>query len=468
MRREVRATANRLANFDDANLRRSARAAVAAGARVQRALEILGDDIPDHLRVAGELRLGPQAGQPRGARRPGRPADDQGRGRRPDPAAARDGRQAGLRPGHPRHRGQPHPRHARRLTDPSSTCWYRACRSPRRRVSDVTGRVVESADRATRPGSGDVRRTRRRGDCRDRPGGHQRLRPHRPQLLPRRARAGRRHRGRRRQRPHRQQDAGPPAEVRHHPRPPRRGRVTTTTRTSSSAAARSARSRSATRPRCRGRSSAPTSSSSRPASSPTPTRPRRTSTAARRRSSSRRRPRTRTSPSSSAPTTTTYDPAKHHIISNASCTTNCLAPMAKVLNDSFSIERGLMTTIHAYTRTRTCRTARTRTCAGPAPPRSTSCRPPPVRPRRSSLVLPELKGKLDGFAMRVPIPTGSATDLTVTRRPRDHGRRGQRRVQGGGRRRRSRATSPTPRTRSSPPTSSPTRRRASSTPSSPR
>ena len=57
MRREVRATANRLANFDDANLRRSARAAVAAGARVQRALEILGDDIPDHLRIAGELRL---------------------------------------------------------------------------------------------------------------------------------------------------------------------------------------------------------------------------------------------------------------------------------------------------------------------------------------------------------------------------------------------------------------------------
>ena len=57
MRREVRATANRLANFDDANMRRSARAAVAAGARVQRALEILGDEIPDHLRVAGELRL---------------------------------------------------------------------------------------------------------------------------------------------------------------------------------------------------------------------------------------------------------------------------------------------------------------------------------------------------------------------------------------------------------------------------
>ena len=116
MRREVRATANRLANFDDANLRRSARAAVAAGARVQRALEILGDDIPDHLRVAGRAAAGAQAGQPRGARHAGRPADDQGRGGRPDPPAARAGRQAGLRPGHPGHRGEPHPGHARRLT----------------------------------------------------------------------------------------------------------------------------------------------------------------------------------------------------------------------------------------------------------------------------------------------------------------------------------------------------------------
>ncbi len=61
-----------------------------------------------------------------------------------------------------------------------------------------------------------------------------------------------------------------------------------------------------------------------------------------------------------------YDPSQHHIISNASCTTNCVAPMAKVLLDSFGIVKGLMTTVHAYTRTRTCRTARTRTCAGPA------------------------------------------------------------------------------------------------------
>ena len=79
MRREVRATANRLANFDDANLRRSARAAVAAGARVERALEILGDDVPDHLQLAGDLRLEHKQASPGGARRAGRPAADQGR-----------------------------------------------------------------------------------------------------------------------------------------------------------------------------------------------------------------------------------------------------------------------------------------------------------------------------------------------------------------------------------------------------
>ena len=71
-----------------------------------------------------------------------------------------------------------------------------------------------------------------------------------------------------------------------------------------------------------------------------------------------------------------------------------------------------MTTIHAYTRTRTCRTARTRTCAAPAPPRSTSSRPRTGAAKAIGLVLPELKGKLDGYALRVPVPTGSATDLT--------------------------------------------------------
>ena len=94
MRREVRATANRLANFDDANLRRSARAAVAAGARVERALEILGDDVPDHLREAGELRLEHKQASLEELGQLRRPADDQGRRRRPDPPAAGDGRQA--------------------------------------------------------------------------------------------------------------------------------------------------------------------------------------------------------------------------------------------------------------------------------------------------------------------------------------------------------------------------------------
>ena len=114
MRREVRASANRLANFDDANLRRSARAAVAAGARVERALEILGDDVPDHLKAAGVLRVAEQAGEPGGAGPAARPAADQGRGRRPDPAAAGHRRQARGRAGDPEHRGQPQRRDAGR------------------------------------------------------------------------------------------------------------------------------------------------------------------------------------------------------------------------------------------------------------------------------------------------------------------------------------------------------------------
>ncbi|HET6478539.1 MAG TPA: type I glyceraldehyde-3-phosphate dehydrogenase, partial [Actinoplanes sp.] len=109
----------------------------------------------------------------------------------------------------------------------------------------------------------------------------------------------------------------------------------------------------------------------------------------------------------------TYDPAKHTIISNASCTTNCLAPMAKVLNDSIGIERGLMTTIHAYTQDQNLQDGphkdlrRARAAALNVVPTSTGAA------KAVSLVLPELKGKLDGFAMRVPVPTGSATDLTV-------------------------------------------------------
>ena len=109
-----------------------------------------------------------------------------------------------------------------------------------------------------------------------------------------------------------------------------------------------------------------------------------------------------------------YDPENHHIISNASCTTNCLGPLAKVLNDSFGIERGLMTTIHAYTADQNLQDGphpdlrRARAAAINMVPTSTGAA------KAIGLVLPELKGKLDGFAIRVPVPTGSATDLTVT------------------------------------------------------
>ena len=108
-----------------------------------------------------------------------------------------------------------------------------------------------------------------------------------------------------------------------------------------------------------------------------------------------------------------YDSVKHNIISNASCTTNCLAPIAKVLNDEFGIVRGLMTTIHAYTNDQVILDfphkdlRRSRAAALSIIPTSTGAA------KAISLVLPELKGKLDGYALRVPVPTGSATDLTV-------------------------------------------------------
>ena len=109
----------------------------------------------------------------------------------------------------------------------------------------------------------------------------------------------------------------------------------------------------------------------------------------------------------------TYDPENHHIISNASCTTNCLAPLAKVFNDKFGIERGLMTTVHAYTADQNLQDGphsdlrRARAAALNIVPTSTGAA------KAIGLVLPELKGKLDGFALRVPVPTGSITDLTV-------------------------------------------------------
>ncbi len=109
-----------------------------------------------------------------------------------------------------------------------------------------------------------------------------------------------------------------------------------------------------------------------------------------------------------------YDADKHTVISNASCTTNCIAPLAKVLNDAFGIERGLMTTIHAYTQDQNLQDGphsdlrRARAAALNIVPTSTGAA------KAIGLVLPELKGKLDGYALRVPVPTGSATDLTVT------------------------------------------------------
>jgi len=108
-----------------------------------------------------------------------------------------------------------------------------------------------------------------------------------------------------------------------------------------------------------------------------------------------------------------YDPANHHIISNASCTTNCLAPLAKVFNDTFGIEHGLMTTVHAYTADQNLQDGphgdlrRARAAAINIVPSSTGAA------KAIGLVLPELKGKLDGFALRVPVPTGSIVDLTL-------------------------------------------------------
>ncbi|MEP6853049.1 MAG: type I glyceraldehyde-3-phosphate dehydrogenase [bacterium] len=109
-----------------------------------------------------------------------------------------------------------------------------------------------------------------------------------------------------------------------------------------------------------------------------------------------------------------YDPAAHTIISNASCTTNCLAPLAKVLNDAIGIERGFMTTIHAYTQDQNLQDGphkdlrRARAAALNIVPTSSGAA------KAIGLVLPELNGKLDGYAMRVPLPTGSVTDLTAT------------------------------------------------------
>jgi glyceraldehyde 3-phosphate dehydrogenase len=110
---------------------------------------------------------------------------------------------------------------------------------------------------------------------------------------------------------------------------------------------------------------------------------------------------------------TMYDPAKHHVLSNASCTTNCLAPVAKVLHTSFGIKRGLMTTVHSYTNDQQILDLphsdlrRARAAALSMIPTTTGAA------RAVSLVLPELKGKLDGMAVRVPTPNTSLVDLTA-------------------------------------------------------
>ena len=108
-----------------------------------------------------------------------------------------------------------------------------------------------------------------------------------------------------------------------------------------------------------------------------------------------------------------YDPATHHVVSNASCTTNCLAPVAMVLNDAFGIQRGVMTTIHAYTNDQRILDLphqdlrRARAAALNQIPSTTGAA------KAIGLVVPELKGKLDGLAIRVPVPDGSLVDLTV-------------------------------------------------------
>ena len=147
-----------------------------------------------------------------------------------------------------------------------------------------------------------------------------------------------------------------------------------------------------------------------------------------------------------------YDPQRHDVISNASCTTNCVAPMVKVLNDSFGVERGFMTTIHAYTGDQMLLDGphkdlrRARSAAVSIVPTTTGAA------RATGLVIPALAGKLDGVAVRVPVEDGSLTDLAVVlgrerhRRPRSTRRSPPRRP---GRWRASCGTAPT---RSSPAT----------------
>ena len=221
------------------------------------------------------------------------------------------------------------------------------------------------------------------------------------------------HRHRRGQRPDERRDAGASAEVRLDPRQPQgrhlgQGRPDHgRTRTSS----RSSRSR--TRRSCRGRSSASTSCSSPRGSSPTATARPSTSPAGAKKVII-------TAPAKNPDITVVlgvnedkYDPAKHHIISNASCTTNCLAPVAKVLHETFGIRKGWMTTVHSYTNDQQLLDLphkdlrRARAAALSIIPTTTGAA------AAVGEVLPELKGRLDGIAMRVPTPNVSVVDLAV-------------------------------------------------------
>ena len=126
----------------------------------------------------------------------------------------------------------------------------------------------------------------------------------------------------------------------------------------------------------------------------------------------------------------TFDPATHKVVSNASCTTNCFVPMVKVLDDAFGVERGLMTTVHAYTGTQAIVDGpskdlrEARAAAVNVIPSSTGAA------KATSLVLEEMAGRLDGKSLRVPVPDGSITDFTAVLEARRHRRRGQRRLPG--------------------------------------
>ena len=130
----------------------------------------------------------------------------------------------------------------------------------------------------------------------------------------------------------------------------------------------------------------------------------------------------------------TYDPAKHNIISNASCTTNCLAPVVKVLHEKFGIEKGSMTTIHSYTNDQNVLDfphkdlRRARAAALNMIPTTTGAA------KAIGLVMPELKGKLDGYSMRVPTPDVSVVDLVAVLDKEHHRRRSERGAEGSRRR----------------------------------